>query len=139
MVLTLTLPLQEECKLRCYSADQIPVVWDIAESLIKKALDRGSNYTIDEVFQGLCDKKMQLWMWGDEAALVTSIQTKGGKTYCLLVTCGGTRMSDWFEYFPIVENWAKDEGAEEMRLYGRRAWIKITGYDIDYVRLSKKL
>ena len=81
---------------------------------------------------------MQLWTYG-ESALVTTIQTKGGKTYCLLLLLGGERMSEWFQYFPIVESWAKDEGAEEMRLYGRPGWKRLTGYDIEYCKMVKKL
>lgn len=129
-------PLPEEC--RCYSSDQIPFIWEKAKPFIEIALNRGSNYTLNDIYEGLCTKQMQLWM-NDDFALVTSIQTDKRNKYCLLITLGGTRMSQWFQYLPIVESWAKDEGAEEMRIYGRRAWIKITGYDVDYIRLSKKL
>ena len=128
-----------EFELRCYSSDQIPSIWPVARPLIKKALDRGSNYTINEVYEGLCTKTMQLWMWGEDAALVTSIQTKAGKTFCLLLSLGGSDMSVWFQYLPLVEDWAKDQGAKEVRVYGRLGWKRLTGYDIDYVRLSKKL
>ena len=130
---------KEEFKLQCYSSDQIPSIWPIARPLIKKALDRGSNYTLNEVYEGLCTKSMQLWMWGEDAALVTAIQTKAGKTYCLLLALGGSDMSVWFQYLPLVEDWAKDQGAKEVRVYGRPGWKRLTGYDIDYCRMSKKL
>lgn len=138
MVWMLNLAQAAESSLRCYSADQIPAIWGKARPLIKMALDRGSNYTIDEVYEGLCTKTMQLWMY-EEAALVTAIQTKAGKTFCLLLSLGGSNMSVWFQYLSIVEAWARDNGAEEMRVYGRPGWKRLTGYDIDYVRLSKKL
>ncbi len=132
-------PKADEFKLRGYAAAEIPEIWPTARPLIKKALDRGSNYTLEQVYEGLCTKKMQLWMWADECALVTTIQTKGGIKFCLLLALGGTRMSDWFECLPIVENWAKDEGAQEVRVYGRPGWKRLPGYDIDYVKLVKKL
>lgn len=135
MALTSTLPLQDE--FRAYSSDQIPLVWDIYSPQIQKAIDRGSNYTLTQVFYGLCRKEMQLWTYG-ETALVTTIQTKKEKTFCLLLLLGG-RMSDWLQYLPIVEDWARDQGAEEVRIYGRLAWKKLTGYDIDYCRMSKSL
>ena len=138
-VLTLNLQNKVEFKLRCYSSDEIPEIWPIARPLISKALDRGSNYTIDEVYKGLCTKTMQLWMWSDDAALVTTIQTKHGIKYCLLLALGGKDMSVWFQYLPLVEDWARDQGAEEVRVYGRPGWKRLTGYDIDYVRMSKKL
>ena len=133
------LNLKAEFRLQCYSSDQIPSIWPIARPLIKKALDRGSNYTINEVYEGLCTKTMQLWLWGEDAALVTAIQTKAGKTYCLLLALGGSDMSIWFQYLPLVEDWARDQGAKEVRGYGRLGWRRLTGYDIDYVKLVKKL
>ena len=68
-----------------------------------------------------------------------SMQVKAGKRYCLLLALGGEALSSWFQYLPIVEDWAKDEGAEEVRVYGRLGWKRLTGYDIDYVKLVKKL
>jgi len=78
-------------------------------------------------------------MYGDVAALVTSIQSKAGKKYCLLLALGGEALSSWFQYLPIVEAWAKDEGAEEVRVYGRKGWARLTGYEIEYVKLVKRL
>jgi len=138
MVLTLISQKQGACKLRCYSSEQIPAIWEKARPFIEMALNQGSDYTLDEIYEGLCTKQMQLWM-PDGAALVTSIQTDAGNKFCLLVTLGGTRMSDWFQYLPIVESWAKDEGAEEMRLYGRIGWAKLTGYKVELAKMSKKL
>ena len=88
---------------------------------------------------GLCRSEMQLWTWDDRAALVTAIQTSKGKTFCLLLGLGGEALSEWLQYLPIVEDWAKDEGAEEVRIYGRRGWARLTGYDIDYTSMVKKL
>lgn len=138
MVLMLISLQAEESNLRCYSSDQIPAIWEKAKPFIETALNQGSNYTLDEIYDGLCTKQMQLWMY-DDAALVTSIQTDARNKFCLLVTLGGKRMVDWFQYLPIVEDWAKDQGAEEMRLYGRPGWKKLTGYKIDYCKMSKKL
>ncbi len=129
--------LKVSCK--GYQADQIDSVWGVAKPLIQKALDRGSNYTIDEIHEGLLSNEMQLFMWMDKAALVTAIQTKRGKTFCLLLTLGGDSMSLWFEQLPFLEDWAKGQGAEEMRIYGRLGWARLTGYDIEYVKMVKQL
>jgi len=138
MVLTLISLQQDAYKLRCYSSDQIPAIWDQARPFIKTALDHGSDYTLDDIYEGLCAKQMQLWMY-DDAALVTSLQTDARNKFCLLVTLGGQRMSDWFQYLPIVEAWAKDQGAKEMRLYGRIGWAKLTGYEVQWTKMSKQL
>lgn len=130
---------REEFKLQCYNSEQIRHIWPVAKPLIEKALARGSIYTIQEVFYGLMSKTMQLWMWSDDAALVTTIQTKGGKKFCLLLALAGKGMSDWFQYLYIVEDWASQQGAEEMRIYGRPGWSKQTGYQIEYCKMVKSL
>ena len=135
----LILQNKAEFKLRCYSSDEVPSIWPVARPHIKKAIDRGSNYTLQQVYEGLCTKTMQLWMWGEDAALVTAIQTKGGIKFCLLLCLGGKDMSLWFHYLPVVEDWAKDEGAKDVRIYGRKGWQRLTGYNVEYVKIVKKL
>lgn len=118
---------------------EIDAVWDIAAPLIQKALDQGSDYDIDDIYEGLKSQKMQLWMWRDVAALVTTIQTKKRKKFCLLLALGGESMSLWLQYLPWLEAWAKDKGAKEMRIYGRIGWSKAIGYEIEYAAMSKSL
>lgn len=121
---------QDAFRLEFYKGNQIPSVWDRASPSIQKALDRGSNYTLDEIYDGLLKSEMQLWLW-DESALVTALQVdRLGKKFCLLLTLGGKCMSDWIQYLPLVEDWAKDEGATEMKVYGRRGWSRVIGYPI---------
>ena len=133
------LPLREKSEVRGIQASELGQFWPIAKPLIQKALDRGSDYSIDEVYMGLMRTEMQLWMWGDEAALVTAIQTDRGQKFCLLLACGGTNMSDWFQYFPHLEAWAKSKGCDAMRLYGRRGWARVTGYKVCWTKMEKEL
>ena len=128
-------------RLVCYSQDQIPHVWDEVAPLIKKALDRGSNYTLQDIRLGLCISDMQLWTWVSEkidAAMVTSIQSRDDETWCLLLTMGGKNMDEWKDCLPIVEKWAKDNGCTELRIYGRSGWKKL-GFEIEYTKLVRKL
>ena len=128
-------------RLVCYSQDQIPHVWEEVEPLIKKALDRGSNYTLQDIRLGLCISDMQLWTWVSEkidAAMVTSIQSRDDETWCLLLTMGGKNMDEWKDCLPIVEKWAKDNGCTELRIYGRSGWKKL-GFEIEYTKLVRKL
>lgn len=137
----LSLPLQAPSNLVSYGADQINTVWWQVEPLIQRALDRGSIYTIDEIYDALRSREMQLWAWVDEdieACLVTAIQYTD-TTFCLLLALGGKSMDLWSRFLPLVEDWARDQGATEMRIYGRAGWAKVTGYNIDYTRLSKRL
>ena len=137
----MTTPHKAEC--RGYQAHQIPFIWDRVKPHIQKALNRGSNYTIKDIYEGLTNKTMQLWVWQGKpeiyGALVTTIQSKGDKTWCLFLVLGGTRMNEWIGLLPVIEDWARSQGCNEMRLYGRIGWAKVTGYDIEWTKMSKKL
>ena len=132
----MTLPLQE--KFRTYPSTEVLSVWPVVKPLIAVALDRGSNYTIEQIKAGLTKAEMQLWTCETDhiqAALVTSLQDD----FCLLLALGGYNMWTWREWLPIVEAWAKSKGCKEMRIYGRRGWAKVLDYTIDHTRMSKKL
>ena len=135
----LKLAAQDGFKLEFYKGPETLNHWDRALPSIKKALDRGSNYTLTDIFYGLSRAEMQLWLYGSDA-LVTALQiNKSGKKHCLLLACGGDRMSDWLQYLSYVEDWARDEGCQEIRIYGRVGWSKKLGYAIDYAKMSKQL
>lgn len=129
---------RDEFKLIGFRADQIDDVWFVYAPLIKRALDRGSNYTLAEIRKGLKAKEMQLWAWGEDAALVTTIQNRDDKRWCLLLALGGENMEEWREFLPILDAWAKENGCQELRIYGRRGWAKL-GFDIEYTKLVRKL
>ena len=125
----------------CYTQDQIPYVWDEVQPLIKRALDRGSNYTLQDIRLGLCTSEMQLWTWRGEkveAALVTAIQSKDDAKWCLLLALGGTNLHEWKEHLPIVEEWARSHDCDELRIYGRSGWKRL-GFEIEYTKLVRKL
>lgn len=129
---------EEKFELRCYTRDQIYQVWHIYKPLIEKALDRGSNYTIDDIRNGLAKSEMQLWTWGNDAALITTIQNKGDERWCLLLALGGCKMAVWSIYLPMLEKWAKSKGCQELRIYGRRGWKRL-GFEEVYTKLVRKL
>ena len=136
------LSLKAKSEVVCFGSDEIPGVWDQVKPHIQRALDRGSIYSIEDIYTGLCDAKMQLWTWMDngiEAALVTTIQEKDGIKYCLYLALGGENMAQWQHYMHYVEDWAKDSGCTEMRIYGRAGWARAFGFEIEYTKMSRVL
>lgn len=132
---------QAASELVCFSSEQIPIVWPSVKDHIERAVERVTTYTLDDVYEGLCDQRMQLWtsISGDvEAALVTSIETDHTK-FCLLLAAGGANVDAWAPWIGTVEEWARGEGCTEMRIYGRIGWARKLNYRIDYTRLSKAL
>jgi hypothetical protein len=118
----------------------IPYMWDRVKPLIQKGLDRGSNYTLDDIFIGLCDQSMQLWVAGDiVAALVTSIQTVKGVKQCTLLVAGGTDLDDWVGHIDALSDWARDQGCEKFKIYGRIGWARKLGFNIIHTEMERDL
>jgi hypothetical protein len=135
----LTLPQQENSELYTYQPHQIDLIWGQVKEHIERGLDT-SYYTLEEVNEALKKSEMQLWVSrrGDhvEAAMVTAIHDG----YCLLLACGGENLQGWAKYLPLVERWAKGIGFNEMRIYGRRGWLRaLPGFKEKTVEMVKKL
>ena len=133
------LSISTQDKFSCYQWHEIPFVWPLYRDQVQKALDEGSDYTLDEIFQGLSNREMQLWAYGIDAALVTSVKNQHNRRYCLLLALGGENMREWLGCLDHIENWAREQGCTEMRIYGRRGWSKLLGYDIQWTMMSKPL
>lgn len=127
--------LPHKAVFRAYRYDQIDFVWDDYRGFIQSALDQGSNYTLEQIYEGLKNRDMQLWVWGTEAALVTTIQDN----WCLLLACGGKNMSKWVKCLPHIEDWARQNGCNQMRIYGRIGWAKVLDYNIKCTLMDKDL
>lgn len=129
-------------RLMAYTHDQIPYVWDRVKDHLQRGIDKGSDYTLEEVLEKLCKREMQLWVsWnGDiEAALVTSIETSKQCKFCVLAVGGGDNLEGWMHYLSEIEDWARRHDCEELRIYGRPGWARVLDFDMRYTAMSKKL
>jgi len=133
-------------RLTTFPSNTIDWVWRYVHPHLKRAIDQQDEYTEQEIFNGLKNREYQLWcaLRDDnqiEAALVTSIKkTADGRSYCLLQACGGDDLADWLPFLDEVEEWARSMGCSEMRIYGRRGWLKVLdGYKPTNTKLSKDL
>lgn len=125
-------------KLLVFTPNLVDSVWETYKPLIQKALDRGSNYTIDDIYAGLKSGDMRLWAWDEDAALVTTVQNKDDKRWLLLLALGGKDMNVWKGFLPILENYARFNRCDELRIYGRIGWKKL-GFDVEYTKLVRSL
>ena len=96
--------------------------------MIDRALDNGSQWTIDEIRDRLMDGRMQLWTYGEfehQAILVTRMTD-----HCLLLALSGYDMPRWIHHLALVEGFARQMGCTEMRIHGRRGWSRVLdGYE----------
>jgi hypothetical protein len=112
-----------------YGPEHIPLVWDQVEPHLKRAVDRGSIYSLEDIYDHLRNNRMQLWTWNrpDTRAAMTTGIIDGD---CYLITAGGSHLSEWASEFKIVEKWAIDIGCGSIKIHGRKGWAKILGFDI---------
>jgi hypothetical protein len=119
-------------------------IWPLARDLIRSAslkTGRGSfEHTESEVLAG----KQLLWLAADgsniEAAATTQLVIQNGLKICVLVSCGGKDRKRWLPLLDGIEDYARKEGCDRMRLYGRKGWARVlNGYRQRAVILEKGL
>lgn len=123
---------------------EIPMWWERVRSHVDKmcATSRGT-YNVSKVLEGLLAQRMQLWLaMRDEkieAAGISEITTFPLKKIGEF-TVAGESMTEWLEFLPQIEFWAKNLGCKNMRLIGRKGWKKLLkDYHETNIVLEKEL
>jgi hypothetical protein len=131
----------EMSRLSFYQPNDIHLVWDRARPLIERALEHSFTHTLGDIATGLISGEMTLWVCGDfEAAMVTQVLQDNMAKYCLLLTLSGDGFDEYKDLLPVIEQWAKDNGCSETRLYGRPGWSrKLKDFKTGYIMMSKQL
>jgi len=122
--------------------EDIHLVWNEVEPLIKKALD--DCYTADDILQGLIKNSFQLFIsWNKkvESAVVTEVAQYPQKRICRYFLAGGSNMNNWLE--PIqteIEKFAKLNNCQAIEVAGRKGWArKLKGYEQKIYLFSKEI
>ena len=116
--------------------EDIHLVWNEVEPLIKKALD--DCYTADDILKGLIKNSFQLFIsWNKkvESAVVTEVAQYPQKRICRYFLAGGSNMNNWLE--PIqteIEKFAKLNNCQAIEVAGRKGWArKLKGYSFSQI------
>jgi hypothetical protein len=90
--------------------------------------------------------RAQLWIvWdGNEiiAAATTELIQMPSKKVCVLGSCAGRDLRKWDHFLADLEAFAKREGCDRLRIYGRPGWKRIlarNGYQAPWDVLEKAL
>jgi hypothetical protein len=131
------------------SNDRIDDVWDTVKSFIEMGNTKSrQEMNIDDIYEKLINRDMQLWVLENEEAEILSVLTTEIVLYprmqtCRIVTLGGKGMDDWAEEFlAVLEEWAIKNDCVAMETGCRKGFIKKLkkfGYEHTYTILTKEL
>lgn len=119
----------------------IPSLWKTVRPWIKRAIEAEDIklHNEEDIYTDLMTKDMQLWVM-DSACVVTQIQVYPRAKICVIVLCGGSGMGGWVDGIREIEEWAKAEGCDAMKVHGRSGWEKVLnryGYERSAIVLQK--
>lgn len=112
--------------------DQVNFYWGQCAPFIERALDESpKDFTLTDIYLAVCERNMQLWVWIEDerilAVLVTEVVKYPQKTVCLMLLGAGSKIVSWIDDETIYE-WARDQGCDEMEIYGRKGWGRALGW-----------
>jgi hypothetical protein len=111
-------------------ARHIDYIWDLILHMISDAVEYSyGKYTVQDIYNALCERDMQLWVIVDNddiphAIIVTQIIYYPSKKVMLFVLAAGVKFDNWTHLLPQFIAFAKDHQCTAMEFYGRTGWEK---------------
>lgn len=121
-----------------YQPERIDDDWEQIAPLIQRALDRYPGFDIDQIYDGLCEARFQLWTCQSDrvdAVVVTSICGPALK----LVAAGGTDVHVWKHWLSEIAKFGKDNGCTRLEIDGRRGWLRVLGFNEVFTRMTREI
>jgi hypothetical protein len=104
--------------------ERVAFVWADAEAALRKACDRLGERNTHDVLVQLVTGNAQLWNLGTAWA-VTEIATYPRKRVAILTLLGGAFPKHQVrEMRDMLHQWARHYRADEIRIIGRRGWLR---------------
>ena len=114
--------------------EEVDDVWPEVEPYIQRVVDKGSDKPAQEIYEGLKERRYQLWIAWDEqirACCITEIvffEPKG--LVCTILMCSGNNIKRWIKHIETIESWAEEKGCFAIELVGRKGWQKLLNYQV---------
>lgn len=138
------LAMSTSVELVCVDPKEIRKVWPHVAHLLRAAIERTGLSDWQEVEDGVLDGDTLLWFAWDGSKIIAAATTSLGKAnerlVCTLTACGGENMKQWFPLLGRIEAYAKDEGCDCVRIFGRKGWLRaLKDYQMTNVVLERAL
>ena len=133
-----------EAEIFLIQAKAVPQFWGMARDYIVKAIEHTAcEYTEEMLLDACFTGNSQLWLvWseerGCECAVITCVLPHCAT--CIIQACGGRKRQHWLGLLDEIERWAKAQGCQRMRLFGRKGWSRVLpDYAVQRVIMDKEL
>jgi hypothetical protein len=124
----------------CVDPERVEEFWPHVKPLIQSAIERTKLSAFEDIERAVLGGHQLLWLAWDGKQIEAAATTQLYHGACILTACGGVNCEHWLPLFEHIEQYARDEGCERMRIYGRKGWEHVLdGYETKYVILEKAI
>jgi len=106
--------------------------WPFVKDHLKRGLAHSyGELDLDDLYDGIADKRMQLWVAVVEdtgvivAAMVTEIVNYPKIKVARLIVVGGSRLDGWCPFMETIKDWAKSEGCSRVEGLAQDGWVRV--------------
>jgi hypothetical protein len=135
-------------KLICVDPARVHELWPLAAPLLRSAISRTGLSAFVDIEQDVLRGNALLWiavsnMEGAltiEAAASTLLQLTDAGKVCVITACSEKDRLRWLPLIAGIEAYAKDEGCQRVRIFGRKGWLRVLdGFEEEQIVMDKKL
>ncbi len=113
--------------LLCVDPAKIDEIWPHVSSLLAKAFENTrADSTLESIEATLRRGLTLLWIvWASEqivAAATTELWVTPARKACVITCCAGAELETWKGFMADFERYARDEGCDVIRIFGRPDW-----------------
>lgn len=119
------------CELVLIPPDHVARIWDKAGALIASAMHKTQLSDLEILKRQLHSGQALLWVAVDaptftvKATAATQVAIVNGHKYCTIIACGGNGRADWLPLIHGLEDYARAQHCEAMRIFGRKGWSRV--------------
>ena len=127
----------------CVDPAKVAEIWPHVSHYIKAACEYGDD-TFETTQADVLAGNALLWLAYEGTKVLAAAASKVWKSpkykICSVLAVGGHDLSEWKDCLMAIEQYAKLEGCEFIRLSGREGWKRIfTDYEQPWIVLEKRL
>ena len=128
----------------CCDPKIVKDVWPKVAHFVRQAIERTDLGRFDKLEEDLLAGNALLWLAVTEseihAAAITQLIVTERSSVCAIRACGGNGVNNWISLIGMIENYARNERCDCVRLVGRKGWARmLKDYRADMVIMERRL